>query len=66
MRINSIRKTKSVDDILREQLEDVKEVMHLNIVKLRDRNGKLDDLVEKGDMLTGSVSCAYAKIEVKV
>lgn len=55
-----------MDDILREQLEEVKEVMHLNIVKLRDRNGKLDDLVEKGDMLTGSVSCAYAKIEVKV
>lgn len=66
VRINSIRKTKSVDDIVREQLEDVKEVMHLNMVKFRDRNGKLDDLVEKGEMLTASVSCAYAKIEVKV
>lgn len=63
VRINSIRKTKSVDDILREQLEEVKEVMHLNLVKIRDRNGKLDDLVEKGNMLTGSVSCLYAIIE---
>lgn len=63
VRINSIRKTKSVDDILRDQLEEVKEVMHLNLVKIRDRNGKLDDLVERGDTLTGSVSCLYAIIE---
>lgn len=60
VRINSIRKTKSVDDILREQLEEVKEVMHLNLVKIRDRNGKLDDLVEKGNMLTGS--CQQFKV----
>lgn len=63
VRINSIRKTKSVDDILRDQLEEVKEVMHLNLVKIRDRNGKLDDLVERGDTLFGSVSCLYAIIE---
>lgn len=54
VRINSIRKTKSVDDILREQVEEVKEAMHKNLLKIRDRNGKLDDLVEKGDTLTGS------------
>lgn len=40
--------------------------MYLNIVKFCDRNGKLDDLVEKGDMLIGLVSCVYVKIEVKV
>lgn len=64
--INSIWKIKSVDDILCEQFEDVKEVMYLNIVKFCDRNGKLDDLVERGDMLIGLVSCVYVKIEVKV
>nr|XP_022339731.1 synaptobrevin-like isoform X1 [Crassostrea virginica]XP_022339740.1 synaptobrevin-like isoform X1 [Crassostrea virginica]XP_022339748.1 synaptobrevin-like isoform X1 [Crassostrea virginica]XP_022339758.1 synaptobrevin-like isoform X1 [Crassostrea virginica]XP_022339764.1 synaptobrevin-like isoform X1 [Crassostrea virginica] len=54
VRINSIRKTKSVDDILREQLEEVKDVMHKNIIKIRDREGKLDDLLNRGDVLTGS------------
>ena len=56
VRINSIRKTKSVDDILREQLEEVKDVMHKNIIKIRDREGKLDDLLDRGNVLTGSVS----------
>lgn len=49
-----VRINKSVNDILGEQIEDVREVMHLNMVKFRDRNGKLDDLVEKGEMLTAS------------
>lgn len=55
VRMNSMRKAKSVDDILREQLEEVKGVMHKNIIKIRDRNGKLDDLVNRGDTLTDSV-----------
>lgn len=61
--INSIWKMKSVDDILCEQFEEVKEVMYLNFVKICDRNGKLDDLVEKGNMLIGLVSCFYVIIE---
>lgn len=37
--------------------------MYLNFVKICDRNGKLDDLVEKGNMLIGLVSCFYVIIE---
>ncbi|XP_062585927.1 vesicle-associated membrane protein 5-like isoform X2 [Saccostrea cucullata] len=54
VRMNSIRKTKSVDDILREQLDEVTEVMQQNIIKLRDRHGSLDDLLDKANILTGS------------
>lgn len=64
VRINSIRKTKSVDDILREQLEEVKDVMHKNIIKIRDREGKLDDLLNRGDVLTGSVSICLLVVSV--
>lgn len=64
VRINSIRKTKSVDNILREQLEDVKKVMHKNIIKIRDREGKLDDLLDRGDVLTGSVSICLLVVSV--
>ena len=64
VRINSIRKTKSVDDILREQLEEVKDVMHKNIIKIRDREGKLDDLLDRGNVLTGSVSICLLVVSV--
>ncbi|XP_061181546.1 uncharacterized protein LOC133190093 [Saccostrea echinata] len=56
VRMNSIRKTKSVDDILREQLEEVTDVMQQNIIKLRDRHGSLHDLLDIANTLTGSAA----------
>jgi hypothetical protein len=57
--MNSMRKAKSVDDILREQLEEVKGVMHQNLLKIRDRNGKIDDLINRSDILTDAVRSLY-------
>ena len=44
---------------LRRQVDEVTEVMRDNVTKLRDREGKLDDLVEKGQELEERVSLCF-------
>ncbi|KAK3091993.1 hypothetical protein FSP39_024316 [Pinctada imbricata] len=36
---------------MHEELEDVKDVMHKNIIKIRDRHGKLEMMEEQADRL---------------
>ena len=40
----------------------MKDVVHDNLIKLRDREGKLDDLLEKGETLEKGVSHCYSLV----
>ena len=54
-----MRKARSVDDMLaskRRRVSEIKHIMYENALKIRDREGKLDDLMEKGTQLEATVS----------
>ncbi|KAK3091762.1 hypothetical protein FSP39_022442 [Pinctada imbricata] len=59
-----IRKARSVDDLLsskRRRVSEIKQIMYENAKKIRDRNGKLDDLMEKGSRLEMSAEVFFQK-----
>eukprot|EP00105_Crassostrea_gigas_P039320 XP_019923468.1 PREDICTED: synaptobrevin-like protein 5 isoform X1 [Crassostrea gigas] len=45
---------KTVED-LHQEVDEVTQVMHQNLVKIRDREGKLDTLVDKSERLEEGV-----------
>ncbi|XP_033752924.1 vesicle-associated membrane protein 3-like [Pecten maximus] len=47
------QRSKSLDE-LREEAQEVTDIMMDNVVKIRDREGKLDDLCEKAESLNAS------------
>uniref|UniRef100_K1R3J3 Uncharacterized protein n=1 Tax=Magallana gigas TaxID=29159 RepID=K1R3J3_MAGGI len=47
---------KTVED-LHQEVDEVTQVMHQNLVKIRDREGKLDTLVDKSERLEEGYSC---------
>ncbi|XP_060071677.1 vesicle-associated membrane protein 3-like [Ylistrum balloti] len=46
-------RSKSLDE-LREEAQEITDIMMENVVKIRDREGKLDDLCEKAESLNAS------------
>ncbi|XP_069122750.1 vesicle-associated membrane protein 3-like [Argopecten irradians] len=47
------QRSKSLDE-LREEAQEITDIMMDNVVKIRDREGKLDDLCEKAESLNAS------------
>ena len=50
-----MRKAHSVDDLL-QHVSEITHIMSQNLIKMRDREGSLDDLLVKGEQLKANVS----------
>ncbi|XP_033752937.1 synaptobrevin-B-like [Pecten maximus] len=58
------QRTKSLDE-LREEAQEVTDIMMDNVVKIRDREGKLDDLCEKAESLNATTEM-FQKTSVSI